>query len=143
MCLQELGIALRGQSRLAGEKAELERVARQHLLWSGQALVASSLGVMEEAVQQIRTAFLMPSKELKCVPCGPYLRQLRRPGITSRASHAGKPVSVLPHARSSHLAQQPWMKLCISMMQHMIYNTSSRLLSAPGAVRLRMSPVAA
>ena len=66
--LQELGIALQGQSRLAGEKAELERVAQQHLLWSGQALVAGSLAVMEEAVQQIRTAFLMPSKELKCAP---------------------------------------------------------------------------
>ena len=68
MWLQELGIALQGQSRLAGEKAELERVARQHLLWSGQALVAGSLASMEEAVQQIRTAFLMPSKELRCAP---------------------------------------------------------------------------
>lgn len=44
----------------------MERDQHQHLVWAGQSLVAASLNVLEEAVQQIRTAFLLPSKELKC-----------------------------------------------------------------------------
>lgn len=45
----------------------MQRDQHLHLVWSGQALVASSLLTLEEAVQQIRAAFLLPSKELKCV----------------------------------------------------------------------------
>ena len=76
--LQALARARQDQSSLAGEKAVLERETQQHLLWSGQALVASSITCMEDAVHQIRTVFLMPSKELKCAPLS-MLSTMRRP----------------------------------------------------------------
>lgn len=60
-----LVIARRDKCNLEGEKAAMERDQHRHLVWSGQALVASSLLALEEAVQQIRTAFLLPSRELK------------------------------------------------------------------------------
>lgn len=52
---------------LEGQKARVEAEQRRHLAWSGRELVGSSLGLMEEAVDQIRAAFLLPKKELKCV----------------------------------------------------------------------------
>ena len=39
---------------LEGQKTEMARQQRRHLAWSGQALVANSVSVMEEAVDQIR-----------------------------------------------------------------------------------------
>ena len=42
------------------------RQQQRHLAWSGQALVANSVSIMEEAVDQIRATFLFTSKELKC-----------------------------------------------------------------------------
>ncbi|CAL8470663.1 g10205 [Coccomyxa elongata] len=50
---------------LEGQKARVEAEQRRHLAWSGRELVGSSLGLMEEAVDQIRAAFLLPKKELK------------------------------------------------------------------------------
>ena len=50
---------------LEGQKTEMLRQQQQHLAWSGQALVANSVSIMEEAVDQIRATFLFTSKELK------------------------------------------------------------------------------
>lgn len=58
-------LAHRDKSTLEGQKAIMERNEHQSLVWSGHALVANSLSTLEEAVQQIRTAFLLPSKDLK------------------------------------------------------------------------------
>ncbi len=58
---------------LEGQKSEMLRQQQRHLAWSGQALIAGSVSVMEEAVDQIRATFLFTSKELKCTrashPC--------------------------------------------------------------------------
>ena len=51
---------------LEGQKTEMARQQQRHLAWSGQALIANSVGIMEEAVDQIRATFLFTSKELKC-----------------------------------------------------------------------------
>lgn len=51
---------------LEGQKTEMLRQQQRHLAWSGQALIANSVSVMEEAVDQIRATFLFTSKELKC-----------------------------------------------------------------------------
>lgn len=55
--------------QLAEQKAALEGQRRAHLAWSGQAMVSNSLNVMQEAVETIRAAFLLPQKDLKCVNC--------------------------------------------------------------------------
>ena len=52
--------------QLAEQKATLEGQRRAHLAWSGQAMVNNSLNVMQEAVETIRAAFLLPQKDLKC-----------------------------------------------------------------------------
>ena len=52
--------------QLAEQKATLEGQRRAHLAWSGQAMVSNSLNVMQEAVETIRAAFLLPQKDLKC-----------------------------------------------------------------------------
>ena len=52
--------------QLAEQKAALEGQRREHLAWSGQAMVSNSLNVMQEAVETIRAAFLLPQKDLKC-----------------------------------------------------------------------------
>ena len=54
---------------LEGQKTEMLRQQQRHLAWSGQALIANSVSVMEEAVDQIRATFLFTSKELKCGTC--------------------------------------------------------------------------
>ena len=54
---------------LEGQKTEMLRQQQRHLAWSGQALIANSVSVMEEAVDQIRATFLFTSKELKCASC--------------------------------------------------------------------------
>ena len=51
--------------QLAEQKATLEGQRRAHLAWSGQAMVSNSLNVMQEAVETIRAAFLLPQKDLK------------------------------------------------------------------------------
>ena len=51
--------------QLAEQKAALEGHSRAHLAWSGQAMVSNSLNVMQEAVETIRAAFLLPQKDLK------------------------------------------------------------------------------
>ena len=43
----------------------LEAARREHLAWSGQAMVTNSLNVMHEAVETIRAAFLLPQKDLR------------------------------------------------------------------------------
>ena len=53
---------------LEGQKTEMLRQQQRQLAWTGQALIANSVGVMEEAVDQIRATFLFTSKELKCAP---------------------------------------------------------------------------
>ena len=53
---------------LEGQKTEMLRQQQRQLAWTGQALIANSVGVMEEAVDQIRATFLFTSKELKCEP---------------------------------------------------------------------------
>lgn len=55
--------------QLAEQKAALEGQRRAHLAWSGQAMVSNSLNVMQEAVETIRAAFLLPQKDLKYVNC--------------------------------------------------------------------------
>ncbi|KAL3161494.1 hypothetical protein ABBQ32_010369 [Trebouxia sp. C0010 RCD-2024] len=50
--------------QLAEQKAALEGQRRAHLAWSGQAMVSNSLNVMQEAVETIRAAFLLPQKDL-------------------------------------------------------------------------------
>lgn len=57
--------------QLAEQKATLEGQRRAHLAWSGQAMVSNSLNVMQEAVETIRAAFLLPQKDLKCA-CHSY-----------------------------------------------------------------------
>jgi hypothetical protein len=73
--VQELARAAQREGRLEGEtavlqgeKAALQVQHKQFLAWSGQAMVANSVSVMEEAVEQIRTAFLLPQKDLRCDP---------------------------------------------------------------------------
>ncbi len=51
--------------QLEEQKAMLEGQRRAHLAWSGQAMVSNSLNVMQEAVETIRAAFLLPQKDLK------------------------------------------------------------------------------
>jgi len=51
--------------QLEEQKAMLEGQRRAHLAWSGQAMVSNSLNVMQEAVETIRAAFLLPRKDLK------------------------------------------------------------------------------
>ena len=67
---------------LEGQKSEMLRQQQRHLAWSGQALIAGSVSVMEEAVDQIRATFLFTSKELKCGrashPCCGSLSQSRK-----------------------------------------------------------------
>lgn len=50
---------------LQAQKQVLERQRRAHLAWAGKAMVASSLGLMQEAVETIRAVFLLPQKDLK------------------------------------------------------------------------------
>ena len=50
---------------LRAQAAELDAARRQHLAWTGQAMVGNSLTVMQEAVETIRAAFLLPQKDLK------------------------------------------------------------------------------
>jgi hypothetical protein len=52
--------------QLQGQNARVEAEKRRHLAWCGTALIGSSLGTLAEAVDQIRAAFLLPEKELKC-----------------------------------------------------------------------------
>lgn len=51
---------------LAGQAARVEAEKHRHLAWCGTALIGSSLGTLAEAVDQIRAAFLLPDKQLKC-----------------------------------------------------------------------------
>lgn len=51
--------------QLEEQKAMLEGQRRAHLAWSGQAMVSNSLNVMQEAVETIRAAFLLPQKDLR------------------------------------------------------------------------------
>jgi hypothetical protein len=53
---------------LHGEKIALQKQQQQWLAWSGQAMVSNSLNIMENAVEDIRTAFLLPQKELRQAP---------------------------------------------------------------------------
>jgi len=65
MCLQALEAVEGEKWTLEGQKTEMLRQQQRHLAWSGQALIANSVSVMEEAVDQIRATFLFTSKELK------------------------------------------------------------------------------
>ena len=57
-----------GEAGSAAQKQALERQRQAHLAWAGKSMVASSLGLMQEAVETIRAVFLLPQKDLKCVP---------------------------------------------------------------------------
>ncbi len=50
---------------LRAQKQALERQRQAHLAWAGKSMVASSLGLMQEAVETIRAVFLLPQKDLK------------------------------------------------------------------------------
>lgn len=63
--LQALAVAQSDHSKLEGRNAAMQQSAHQQNVWAGQQMVADSLVVLEDAVQQIRAAFLMPSKELR------------------------------------------------------------------------------
>lgn len=67
LCPQALEAVEGEKWTLEGQKAEMAAQQRRHLAWSGQALVANSVSLMEEAVDAIRAAFLCTSKELKWV----------------------------------------------------------------------------
>lgn len=70
LCLRAQALEAAESQRwaLEGQKARVEAEQLRHLAWSGHALVGNSLGLMEEAVDHIRAAFLLPQKELKCAP---------------------------------------------------------------------------
>ncbi|KAK9830355.1 hypothetical protein WJX72_011239 [[Myrmecia] bisecta] len=55
-----------GQS-LEDQKAAVEAARHAHLAWSGRALVANSMVLMQEGIETIRAAFLLPQKDLKQV----------------------------------------------------------------------------
>ena len=63
--LQALSQLSRAEQELRVQAAELDAARRQHLAWTGQAMVGNSLTVMQEAVETIRAAFLLPQKDLK------------------------------------------------------------------------------
>jgi hypothetical protein len=63
--VQALALAQSDHSKLEGRNVAMQQSAHQQNVWAGQQMVADSLVVLEDAVQQIRAAFLMPSKELK------------------------------------------------------------------------------
>ena len=52
---------------LAAQHAELERRRAANLAFSGQTLVADSLGVLQEAVEGLLAAFLLPARDLRGV----------------------------------------------------------------------------
>lgn len=62
---QELRKMGKERKDLQAQKQVLERQRRAHLAWAGKAMVASSLGLMQEAVETIRAVFLLPQKDLK------------------------------------------------------------------------------
>ena len=62
---QALQAAESQRSALEAQRAAALAAQRAHLAWSGQALVANSLVLMDEAADQIRAAFLLPQKELR------------------------------------------------------------------------------
>ncbi len=66
LCAQALEAVEGEKWTLEGQKTEMLRQQQRHLAWSGQALIANSVSIMEEAVDQIRATFLFTSKELKC-----------------------------------------------------------------------------
>ena len=59
---------------LQGQRAAALAAQQAHLAWSGQALIANSLGLVDEALDGIRAACLLPQRELKCAR--PALRAL-------------------------------------------------------------------
>ena len=63
---QALQAAAANIGSLQGQRAAALAAQQAHLAWSGQALIANSLGLVDEAVDSIRAAFLLPQKELKC-----------------------------------------------------------------------------
>ena len=52
---------------LAAQHAELEAKRRANLAFSGQTLVGDSLGVLQEAVEGLVAAFLLPARDLRSV----------------------------------------------------------------------------
>ena len=50
---------------LEGMHMNLAKASQRQLAWSGETSVAQSVKQLEDAVVQIRAAFLLPQKELK------------------------------------------------------------------------------
>ena len=63
---QALAAAAGAHARLTAEAEEGERARAAHLAWSGAALAANSVTLVDEALLQIRAAFLLPRRDLKC-----------------------------------------------------------------------------
>lgn len=74
--LQRANVAL---GELDARQAAAERARQAALAWSGQALVSNSMagaGALQDAIEALRAAFLLPQKELKCAPA-----PTRQPGM--------------------------------------------------------------
>eukprot|EP00887_Chlorella_sp_A99_P003331 scaffold26.g3331.t1 len=67
---------------LAAQHAELERRRRANMAFSGQTLVGDSLNVLQDAVEAIVAAFVLPARDLRSVQ-----RYNQKLGVA--ASHAG------------------------------------------------------
>ena len=65
MTLQALLAAQNTHTKLEGSYLQMEQSQHQQNVWTGHQMVASSLQQLEDTIQLVRTAFLLPSKELK------------------------------------------------------------------------------
>jgi hypothetical protein len=70
---QALRKAQEERSQLEGQTAATLKEQQRYLAWSGRGLIANSVTMAMDGVDQIRAAFLLPQKELKwgSTSCGP------------------------------------------------------------------------
>lgn len=65
MYLQALGISSKEKSRLEENSNRLELTVHQQNVEAGKQMFRESLREMDAGILMVRTAFLMPSKDLK------------------------------------------------------------------------------